>query len=539
MLRFHRPHIWILALIVFAALWLRLASIRFGLPGLNDPDELMFELGAIRMLRGPTLNPGWFGHPATITMYLLALINAGVFLTGWLAGWFPTVRTFAAAIYADPSWMILPGRLAMTAFALGVLLLTYRLAERLFSRRAGIFAAALLAASPVHITYSQIIRSDMMACFFLLLVLLAALDMIERDRRRDMLLAAFWTAVAVTTKWPFAMASLAVIGAIALQLAEARISAKQAVLRLVGFHVATLIFIVLLSPYLLLDYPTVLRNLSGEGQAHHLGSTGGGFFHNAGWYVRGPLLHGLSLVGLILFVPGVILLWRNLRARVLLIPLVLGFFLLFCSQTIVWERWSLPLLPLCAITIAATTCALAARAGPRLSPAVATIALVAMITPMLFQAQAETRERMNDTRQIASTWARAHVPSGSTVLIEHFAFDLVHEPWHFLFPLGSAGCVDAKEMLRGRTGYGSIDQARGTRSNVDYGTLAPSKRVTCGADFAILTQYDRYRQERQAFPAEYGAYRDLISRGRIVARFAPVPGAIGGRVVTILAFDHP
>lgn len=538
MRRLHRPHLWLLALILLAAMWLRLASIGFGLPALNDPDELMFELGAMRMLRGPTLNPGWFGHPATTTMYLLALVDASVFLAGWLAGRFPTPGAFAEAIYADPSWMILPGRIAMTVCALGVIILTYRLTERLASRRAAVFAAALLAASPVHITYSQIIRSDMMACLFLLLALLSALDMAERDRRSDLLRAALWTAAAVTTKWPFALAVLPVAGAIAMQWTQARITARQAGLRLAGLAAATLIVILLLSPYLLLDYPTVLRNLSGEGQSRHLGSNGGDFLYNAGWYLNGPMQQGLSLPGLILVVPGALLLWRDLRVRLLLIPLILTFFLLICSQAIIWERWALPLLPLCAILIAAAVSALAARAGPRFSTAAPLLALLAMVAPMLLQAKADATERMNDTRQIASAWARAHVPAGSTVLIEHFAFDLVQQPWHFLFPLGDAGCVDAKEMLRGRVAYGSIDKARGARSNIDYGTMAPSMRASCRADFAILTQYDRYRRERHVFPAEYAAYRDLLSHARIVATFAPAPGKRGGRIVTIVAFDR-
>lgn len=539
MRRLHRPHLWLLALILLAALWLRLASIRFGLPGLNDPDELMFELGAMRMLRGPTLNPGWFGHPATTTMYLLAIVNALVFVGGWVAGWFPTVKAFAEAIYADPSWVILPGRLAMTAFALGTIILTYRLTDRLVSRRAALVAAGLLAVSPVHITYSQIIRSDMMACVFLLLVLLAALDMTERDRRSDLLRAAFWTAAAVTTKWPFALAALAVIGAVAVRWTQGDATARQAIVRLIGFSAATLALILLLSPYLLLDYPTVLRNVSGEGQSHHLGSNGGDFLYNVGWYLKGPLAQGLSLFGLILVVPGALLLWRDLRARLLLIPLIVAFFLLICSQAIVWERWALPLLPLCAVLIAAALSALAARVPARASPAVTAVALLAMVAPMLLQAKADASERMNDTRQIASAWARAHIPAGSTVLIEHFAFDLVQQPWRFLFPLGEAGCVDARAMLQGRIAYGSVDKARGTRSNIDYGTMPPSKRVTCRADFAILTQYDRYRREQTTFPVEYAAYRDLLSHGRIVGHFAPEAGKRGGRIVTIVAFDRP
>ena len=59
---------WLLFFILIAAFYLRISSIRFGLPAMNDQDELIFELGALKMLRGPTLNPGWFGHPATTTM---------------------------------------------------------------------------------------------------------------------------------------------------------------------------------------------------------------------------------------------------------------------------------------------------------------------------------------------------------------------------------------------------------------------------------------------------------------------------------------
>ena len=149
---FRSPLNWALCVILLAALYLRLASIHFGLPALNDPDELMFELGAVRMLRGPTLNPGWFGHPATTTMYVLALIDVAVFLTGWVLGLFPTIKAFGTAIYADPSWVILPGRIAMTAFALATILLTYRIAASLVNREAGLIRATNLAVTPLHNT---------------------------------------------------------------------------------------------------------------------------------------------------------------------------------------------------------------------------------------------------------------------------------------------------------------------------------------------------------------------------------------------------
>lgn len=535
---FRSPLNWALCVILLAALYLRLASIHFGLPALNDPDELMFELGAVRMLRGPTLNPGWFGHPATTTMYVLALIDVAVFLTGWVLGLFPTIKAFGTAIYADPSWVILPGRIAMTAFALATILLTYRIAARLVNREAGLISATILAVSPVHITYSQIIRSDMMACFFMLLATLSALNIAAHHRRRDYVLASLWISCAITTKWPFALAVMPVAGALWLQARSERLSVRQSLSQLLFIGVLTLVCSILLSPYLVLDHLTVMRNLAGEGQARHLGATGGTIGDNAFWYLKGPLLSGLSPLGIALLIPGGVLAWCNRETRVIILPLLAVFFALLCVQSMVWERWALPLLPLCAIIVAMALHALARRAGGRYLHGVMAIGMMIMVAPMLADALTQARERMNDTRQQASAWARRNIPPGSTVLIEHFAFDLVSQPWRFLFPVGDLGCVDAVGLLKGKTSYGPIDQARGTRANVDFGTMAAHKRNSCRSDFAILTQYDRYKAEQRTFPKEYAAYRTLLAQGRVVARFAPRPGIAGGRVVTVIAFPQ-
>lgn len=533
------PRYALTAILLFA-LVLRLQSIDFGLPALNDPDELMFEMGALRMLRGPTLNPGWFGHPATTTMYVLAVTDILVFVAAWLTGWASTVKDFANLIYADPSWAILPGRIMMTIFAIGTLALTCRLTTRLFGPGAGLVAAALLAVSPVHITWSQIIRSDMMACFFMLLCLLSALNIMERNRPRDYIVASFWLAVAIATKWPFALSALSVGGAVLLLRIEKRIETRSALARLLLVTTAAPLFLFILSPYVLLDYPTVLRNLGGESQVHHLGSTGGTWWQNAGWYVTGPLYSGLGLAGFLLIVPGCLLIWSNSKARLLLLPLATGFWIVLCTQTLVWERWALPLLPLFAIAIGAAVIQLARSLPGRWSVGIGAMLLLALFVPPIQQSRAEARARLNDTRQISAQWARSHIPAGSTVMIEHFAFDLVNQPWHFLFPLGDMGCVDAIAYLHGKVGYGTIDQARGLRTNVDYGTMAAARRASCRADFAILTQYDRYLAERSAFPVQYAAYRDLVSKGRVMARFVPRPGVSGGPVVTIVRFTrHP
>ena len=531
----------ILALIaiLFVAAVLRCYSVGFGLPALNDPDELTFELGAVRLLSKHTLNPGWFGHPATTTIYLLAILDAGVFGLGWLVGWFGSPQAFADAIYADPSWVILPGRVAMVMFALATIVLTWRLAHNLCGPWVALAAAALLAMNPVHITWSQIIRSDMMACFFLLLCMLAALRIQRGNRWRDYVMAALWTGAAMATKWPYGVCALAVLGAGLMRMADHPEERGLTLRRLALFGPMALGFLFLISPYLLLDHETALRNMRGEAQAYHLGATGGMPWENAWWYLSGPVVKGLGAMGAFLALIGGARLMRNREAVAIIGFVALAFLVVVSTQRIVWERWALALTPLLAIIAAAGLGALIACASERWrKPAFAAV-LIAALLPLGWTAQADTRMRLNDTRQQASRWALANIRPGSRVLVEHFAFDLLRQPWHFLFPLGDAGCVDARAALGGKVQLSAVDSRRGSRTNVDFGTVAENKRGTCRVDYAILTQADRYAAERNTFRAEDAAYRSFIAQGRTLAIFAPRAGETGGPVVRIVAFNTP
>jgi hypothetical protein len=64
--------------------------------------------------------------------------------------------------------------------------------------------------------------------------------------------------------------------------------------------------------------------------------------------------------------------------------------------------------------------------------------------------------------------------------------------------------------------------------------MAPQRSDTCAADYAILSQYDRYRAERDRFPAEYNAYVRLIDGGEILATFEHAPGMADGPTIRIV-----
>lgn len=532
---------WLVPSAILAlALALRLHGLRSGLPAINDPDELMFQLGALKMLSGRTLNPGWFGHPALITMYALAVADVLVFLAGHLTGQFADVKAFGAAVYADPSVVMFPGRVVMMLFSLGTVWLAWRFAKRQWGPEAGLAAAAILAVSPVFVVWSQVIRSDIVGCFFLLLAMLAAQRITDGSgRKRDLIFAALWTACAIASKWPFAMLGLGVAGALVFEARKRALPLRQLLGRLAAYSVLTVVFLVAISPYLLLDFSTVMRDVSGEAQARHLGIEGGTPLLNAWWYLSGPFSRAFGVTAGALAALGVIRLGKDPAARAIIGPQLAGFSILLVSQHLVWERWALPLILLLSLLVGEALGWVAQSLRPRarlpggvLYAILGVLLLAQPIHDTIIQANA----RNNDTRQRASTWAVQNFRPNSKVLVEHFAFDLLPRPWTFYFPLGEAGCVNANDWLTGKVNYAKIAAKRGNRTNVDYGTLAPEQEGSCRLDYAILSQYDRYLAERQTYPGEVASYERLIARGRIVATFAPVPGQSSGPIVRIIAF---
>jgi hypothetical protein len=523
-----------LAAVVALTLWLRLDGVGFGLPALNDADEPLFMMTALDMLRNGTANPGWFGHPGTTTLYCLALIVALVGGAGMMTGRFDGADGFAAAVFADPQIVFLPARLFVVACGLACVLLTYRIGRRLWGNRAGLVAAAFLAVNALHVEYSQIVRTDMQASVFMLLCVLQSLSVMERGRMRDYGLAGLFVALACATKWPAAAIALGPICAGLWRIREQRGTARQ-LLVLGGVAIAGLFAV---SPFLLIDHAAVLRDLAGEARPVHPGATGGGLLANLAAYGSGPLLNAFGVAGLALAGAGAIAAMARDRCwAVAVAPGFVLFALLISTQHLLWERWLVPLLPFLALGAAWSFVTLAgfiaARAGPR-AEWLALPVLALLLWPMIAAERSMAAERDRDTRQIASAWLRAHAPPGSSILVEHGALDLFREPWSIRFPLGAAGCIDARAALAGRVTAAEVERNRIGRAIVDIGHVDAAQLGTCRSDYAVLSHWAKYAADPDTFREQLQRYRELAAGGRIVAKFAPVAGRTGGPVVYIV-----
>ena len=526
-----------LLVILLAALALRLDGVGFGLPSLNDPDEPLFMMTALEMLQKQSLNPGWFGHPGTTTLYSLVLVIVTVGGIGLASGRFADVDALAAAAYADPGILFLPARLMIVAFGLLCVWLTYRLGKRLGGARLGLVAAAILAVNAVHIEYSQIIRTDVQASAFMLLGAVAALGIAERGRRRDYALAGVCAGLACATKWPAAAIGVTALCAWAGRLAEGQRDRGGPAL----LGAAAALTLILVSPYLLLDHATVAQNLSGEARPFHPGATGGGFFANLGWYAAGPLLSSLGWIGLALAATGLV--WGAGRTRywaVVILPFCLFFLAMISLQSLRWERWIVPLLPFAALAAARALCGLAALLpASRWRSALLAGALIAVLAPMIGAARSDATERRHDTRQLATAWLRAHAPAGSRILVEHAAFDLMASPYDLSFPLGSAGCVDVRALLAGRVRYSRVESLRGQSAIVDIGHVDPAQLATCRADFVVVSNRLRYRADPAAWAGELARYDRLLAGARLRFAARAEPGRRSGPAVEVYELRPP
>lgn len=515
------------------ALGLRLHGVGFGLPALNDPDEPLFVMTALEMLRNHSLNPGWFGHPATTTLYCLATIFYLVAAIGIGSGRFADAPAFVNAVYADPGIIFLPGRLFIVACGVACIWLVYRIGARIGDRRLGLLAAFFLAINAVHIQYSQIIRTDVQASVFMLLGTLAALAIAREGRRRDYVLAGICVGLACATKWPAAMILLSPLAAGLVRWR--RTGGLPVDLMLLGLvSVATLF---LASPYLLLDYPTVLQNLAGEARPLHPGATGTGFLANLGWYAAHPLLGSLGWGGLVLAAIGLVAMARDALVRWTVLPAALAFLVLICAQALLWERWIVPLLPFAALAIAYAL-RMAARQFPRFAGWGEGAAALLLAIPMLHAAWTGTEARLHDTRQAAAAWVRAHIRPGSTLLVEHAALDLFQGPWSLRFPIGSAGCVDVRQVLGGHIRYSRVEKLRAGSPVVDIGYVDADKLATCHADYAVFSHYALYAGDNR-FAPQAARYRELARDGEILAEIHPVPGKSSGPEIVIVRLSRP
>lgn len=514
---------------------LRVYGIDFGLPFLYNVDEPDFVNRAFNLLSNKSLNPHWFGHPGTVTIYCLAVLFSVYSAVAVAVGHFADFAAVRAVVRLDPSEFYLAGRLMIAAFGLGVVYLTFELAKRISSREVGYFAALLVAIAPLSVDLSRLIRTDIQVTFFILLVLLCCLRIVERGQARDYIAAGLSLGIAVATKYPAVIGCLPVILAAMLATKNRDESARSSFVLLLIAGAASVTGAFLASPFLFIDIRTVLHDVAGEGRAEHLSATSEGFLSSLYWYVSEVLVANFTLAGLLLALIGATTLLRN-RDRsgaLLLLGFIVPFWLFVSTLNLRWERWFMPVIPVIAIFCASGFVWLLEylRKFPdviaRSAQATVLLGLLGISSVLIHADYVHAAElARGDTRTEAGKWILANVSKDSVLLMERNTPQLPKDTYVILRP--KAGRIEESPSV-------AVSRSRFHRVDGAIGSLRSVEEVrNSAAEYVVISnEYDRRLAEKERYAAELPIYEDLFEHARLVHVSTPVRGRMSGPIIRV------
>jgi len=414
-----RRWVWAgLAAVLAGGLALRLWGVRQGLPYVYNVDEAThFVTHAVQMFGGG-LNPHYFANPPGFT-YLLH----GVF-----ALWYGGGSAAQRALEGDPAGIFTLARVASALLGTIALWLLYLTGARLFSRPAGLLAAAILAVAFLPVFYAHLAVNDVPTLAPLTLSLLGSAGVLRSGRRSDYLLAGLGLGLACASKYTAGIVILPLIAAI---VARRRSHPQESSRTVAGIAIAALCALAAFlaaNPYSLLDYSAFHSELvhqsalSAESQGKLGAPRDGGLA-----YYLWTLTWGFGWVPAIAALAGAVMIWRrDTAAGWMLVPAPVLFLAFMGLQGRYFGRWLMPIFPILALLAAFAALALAragaARMGgrPRWARAAAGALLVAAILAqgLIYSVHSGIVLSRADTRAQARTWMLAHIPAGSHIVAE-------------------------------------------------------------------------------------------------------------------------
>src|SRR5215207_2120174 len=272
------------ALIVLAALALRMWGLRSGLPYVDHPDEPNPISYVVRMLRTGDLNPHFFQKP-TLYVYMLLGVLSVHYRLALQSGLYGALdqMTVTTHIYTTIPGFFLWGRVLTVVLGGLTVAGVYVLGRRVWGIGAGLIGALFLAISQFHLQHSQYVTTDVASGLFVLLSFIFAVAIARQGRWSAYLLAGLLAGFAASTKYNAGLIVLPIVAAHGLCWGW-RSLARGA--RLAGAAAASLLGFLLGTPYALLSWREFIKGLLGQVAAYNDGSQGD---IRGAWNLRGYL----------------------------------------------------------------------------------------------------------------------------------------------------------------------------------------------------------------------------------------------------------
>jgi Dolichyl-phosphate-mannose-protein mannosyltransferase len=350
-----------LALVILAALTLRLWGIKEGLPYIYNIDEAgHFAPKAVEMFSGG-LNPRYFVNPPALT-YVLHLVFAV-----WFGGAHGVTREYAV----HPDRVFLVARVTVALLGSGAVWLLYLLGARLFDRRVGLLAAGLQAVAFLPVFYGHLALNDAATMLPLTLSLLGSAGVLERGLPRDYALAGIGLGLACASKYTAGIAIVPLAGAAAIHyLGSPPAPGRRVIGGVVLAGACAIGAFLLANPYALLDFQRFhselvhQSSLAGEAQGKLGAPKQGGLA-----YYLWSFTWGLGWAPALAALGGAIAIWRR-HARIgwMLVPAAVLFLGFMGLQDRYFGRWLLPIFPIACLLAGYFALALTSELARILAP---------------------------------------------------------------------------------------------------------------------------------------------------------------------------
>ncbi len=258
------PSIYLLIIIILALL-LRLLGIWHDYPYSFYPDEAHFVKRSLAFGSGD-LNPHWFHKPAFF-MYILFAEYGIFFVVGKVISLWNSVEDFAVAFIVNPGPFYIIGRVTVTLFSIGAILVSYQIGKRHFNTRIGLLAALLLALCYGYVSASQDIKADIPASFFTILSAYFLLNFLETNKLKQLAFSIIAAAAGTATKlYPYVMLVpiyISILYVYAYPLENIRLYWKKIIAICLGTILLFYFTFFICSPYNFLD-PLGLKSTFGK-----------------------------------------------------------------------------------------------------------------------------------------------------------------------------------------------------------------------------------------------------------------------------------
>jgi hypothetical protein len=530
---------WTLGLVgvLLVSAGLRLWGIKHGLPYVYNVDEdSNFVRSSIAFFSGD-YNPHYFANPPAFS-YLLHGVLAVWFGGGWPFG---AGGSVSEAYAIHPTEVFVVARVTSAVLGTASVALLYATGVRLFDKRVGLIAAALLSVAFLPVFYSHLALNDVPALFALMISVYGSAGVFMHGRRRDYLIAGGGLGLAIATKYTAGVVVLPLLVAALVDLVRARPKQRAAFAGLALAGAAAVALFVAANPYALLSFSEFWADFKQQQTAAgDLGKLGLSYGSGIEYYLW-VLTWGVGWVPAIGSALGAVLALRHHRMKVLfLVPWPVLFIVFMGLQDRYFGRWLLPALP--AIALLAAFCVVRVADLVRLSARVRGMlvifgALLLIGQGLAYSIHLDRVLSRDDTRNLARAWMVQHVPAGSKIVVE----PIVPNAWTTdvgrptgLTPSG----VRWRKFLVTRT---TVDeQGRKRRGGVgrtirieDYErTTRPAligSYARGGFCWVVIgsTQYGRAFAEPDQVPKALRYYRRLPRHGEVVYRVDPYKSGKG------------